>query len=227
MKRVLFVLGIALACAAAAQDNLPPPFPRLNATKLLENDRIVIWDIVWPNGQPTALHRHVYDQVGTYYASGGRRITQPDGTSRTTMTEVGAISTTRKGTTHIEEGNTDSPLRAVFIELKQATPASPTSGGGSPGRLLPSGDAKPAFDDERVRVRDVATFKGAEAALRGEPGGTVVVFLGSGRITRTGSDGRMEEVSVEPGTMRYIAPGGEERQTVVEGAPRMMVFELK
>src|SRR6266480_2824571 len=127
------VITLLLVCVVAlgAQVALPPPFPRTNATKLLDTDRITVWDIVWPKGQPTALHRHVYDQVGTYYARGGRLITTPDGAARTTMTAVGSLSTTRKGTTHIEEGNTDPPLRAVFIELLQgqgpATPATDTS----------------------------------------------------------------------------------------------------
>src|SRR5205823_7491175 len=75
--------------SVSAQPALPPPFPRANATKLLETDRIAVWDIVWPKGQPTAMHRHVYDQVGTYYASGGRLITTPDGATRAIVTEVG------------------------------------------------------------------------------------------------------------------------------------------
>ena len=122
MKRTLLILLPLLLAAVAAQD-LPPPFPRTNATKLLETDRINVWDIVWPKGQPTALHRHVYDQVGTYYARGGRLITATDGTERRGMTEVGSLSTTRKGTTHVEEGTTDPPLRAVFIELKKDEPS--------------------------------------------------------------------------------------------------------
>ncbi len=40
---------------------------------------------------------------------------------RTAVTKIGSLSTTRKGTTHIEDGNTDPPLRAVFIELKKET----------------------------------------------------------------------------------------------------------
>ena len=52
--------------AARSQSALPPPFPRANAKKLLDTDRITVWDIVWPKGQATAMHRHVYDQVGTY-----------------------------------------------------------------------------------------------------------------------------------------------------------------
>ena len=103
MRRLITPLIFVLLSltVAAQQPDLPPPFPRTNATRLLDNERINVWDIVWPQGQPTALHRHIYDQVGTYYARGGRKITTPDGESRTNMTEVGSLSTTRKGTTHI------------------------------------------------------------------------------------------------------------------------------
>src|SRR5207302_1250499 len=83
--------------------SLPPSFPRPNATKLVETDRIVVWDIVWPKEQPSPLHRHVFDQVGTYYQSGGRAITSLNGARSEATTPVGNISTTRKGTTHVEE----------------------------------------------------------------------------------------------------------------------------
>ena len=121
----------------AAQD-YPPAFPRPNATRLLENEQITVWDIVWPEGQPSPLHRHVYDQVGTYYQAGGRVITSLDGTKRNAMTAVGALSTTRRGTTHIEEGASDPPLRAVFIELKQDGPSGPAApASGVPSRVSP------------------------------------------------------------------------------------------
>src|SRR5207249_9381780 len=93
--------SLLLTAVVFAQD-YPPPYPRPNATRLVETDRIVVWDMAWPKDQPTPMHRHVHDQVGTYYQAGGRLITQPDGTKRTTFTNVGGISTTGKGTTHIE-----------------------------------------------------------------------------------------------------------------------------
>src|SRR5262245_58338191 len=117
------VASVVAAATTLGAQTYPPPFPRQNATKLMETERVVVWDIVWPKGQPSPLHRHVFDQVGTYYAAGGRVITDIKGEKRFTTTEVGAISTTRKGTLHIEEGTTDSPLRAVFIELKYETPS--------------------------------------------------------------------------------------------------------
>ena len=70
MKTIARFLALVTALqvpmpASAAGQSYPPAFPRQNATKLVETDRIVVWDIVWPKGQPSPLHRHVYDQVGT------------------------------------------------------------------------------------------------------------------------------------------------------------------
>lgn len=221
MMRSLILAALVLAAPTlTAQDSLPPPFPRTNATKLLENDRIVVWNIVWPKGQPTALHRHVYDQVGTYYARGGRAITTPDGNARQATTEIGSLSTTRKGTTHVEEGTTDPPLRAVFIELKRDEPAATTA-----DDQPTHSDAKQVLDDERVRVWDIAAMH--EDVFAGAPGGTVLVFLGTGRIREIDQAGKREEFAVVPGTMRYIAPGAEELQSAVQGAPRVISFELK
>ena len=44
--------------AARPSASLPPPFPRAGAKQLLDTDRVTVWDVVWPKGQPTPLHRH-------------------------------------------------------------------------------------------------------------------------------------------------------------------------
>jgi hypothetical protein len=220
----VMIAGILCASIVSAQSSLPPPFPRTNATKLLETDKIAVWDIVWPKGQPTAMHRHPHDQVGTYYARGGRVITQPDGTRRENMTEVGNLSTTRKGTTHIEEGATDPPLRAVFIELLQdsgpAAPASDTS-------ALAQAAAKPTLDDDRVTVWDVAWQPGAASLKYHASRDTVVVWLGTGKVRSVGANGSPTLIDVKAGTMRYLPHDSAETLEIVEGAPRTMFFQLK
>lgn len=221
-----FLMTLLLCTTAAAQPDLPPPFPRQNATKLLETDRIVVWDIVWPNNQPTALHRHVYDQVGTYYARGGRTITTPDGTARQATTEIGALSTTRKGTTHVEMGNTESPLRAVFIELKHDDASGILSAQNDISPTLPPQDARQAYDEPRVRVWDTTAMPGEDRSYRAR-NDTVVVYLSAGRLRITGDDGKAQELTVGPGSMRYVARRTAERVTLLEGTPRAMIFELK
>ena len=206
---------------------LPPPFPRANATKLLDTDRITVWDIVWPRGQPTAMHRHVYDQVGTYYASGGRLITTPDGRARAIVTEVGSLSTTRKGTTHIEEGNTDPPLRAVFIELKRETPSGlPDAdvGGSAP---FPRDGAKQVLDDDRVTAWDYTWGSGSQG-LRYRPAReTVIVWLGAGKVRVTPPSGAATERDVNAGAMHHLTAGSNETVEIVSGSPRAILFQLK
>ena len=228
---VLASAGLLVACLCAALPlafaqpaELPPPFPRKNATKLLENDRLNVWDIVWPNGEPTGLHRHIYDQVGTYYARGGRTITTPDGEARRNMTEVGALSTTRMGTTHIEEGNTDPPLRAVFIELKHTEPSG-LPAASVPASTLPSAAAKQVLDDERVTAWDV-TWSAQSGVTVTATRETVIVWLaeGSARSTR---DGTSTTLPVKAGTMRHLERGSTESIAMVAGSPRAIVFQLK
>jgi hypothetical protein len=228
MRRTLSVILVLVAaaalCAAVAAQDLPPPFPRTNATKLVETDRINVWDIVWPKGQPTALHRHIYDQVGTYYERGGRVITAPDGTERRGMTEVGSLSTTRKGTTHVEEGTTDPPLRAVFIELKKDTPsgAAPADVGGA---AFPRDGAKQVLDDDRVTAWDVMWT--AQTLRYRAPLDTVIVWLGDGRIRVTGGKDPASAVDIKAGSMRYLARGSAETLEIVSGSPRALFFQLK
>lgn len=228
MKQTAIVL-LLTACVAAlgAQTVLPPPFPRQNATKLLDTDRINVWDVAWPKGQPTALHRHVYDQVGTYYAPGGRVITPPAGAARTIDTPVGALSNTRKGTTHVEEGTTDPPLRAVFIELKAdaATGLPAAEVGGLPA--FPRADATRALDNDRVTAWDFVWVGGADGLRFRAARETVIVWLGVGTIRVTPGRGPATPIEVKAGTMRHVPRGSEETIEMVSGSPRTMLFELK
>jgi hypothetical protein len=229
---------IVTACAVAslagalagtrllAQQELPPPFPRTNATKLFENDRINVWNIVWPKGQPSPLHRHIYDQVGTYYERGGRTITTPDGQSRSAMTEVGSLSTTRKGTTHVEEGNTDPPLRAVFIELRQTTPSGkPAADVGQ--AALPREGAKQVLDDDRVIAWDLTWAAGAQGMKYRAPLETVIVWLGDGTLRVTPASGSPTTMPVKAGTMRHLDRGAAETLEMASGSPRAMIFQFK
>ena len=141
-----------IAFAISTQQPLPPPFPRPGVVKMLENARVVVWTISWLKGQPTALHRHAYDLVGSYYTSGNRVITEVDGTKRNVTNKAGEITFRQKGLTHIEEGTSDSPLRAVFIELKadSAATAATQSIDGAP--LFRDIGVRQLMDNPRVAV---------------------------------------------------------------------------
>ena len=229
MIRALLLIAPALAGASIvlqAQTH-PPAFPRTNATKLLETERIVVWDIVWPKGQPTPLHRHVYDQVGTYYQPGGRVITSVDGTKRETTTATGALSRTRRGTTHIEEGITDPPLRAVFIELKADTPAGEPPGPRDIQPALPvAGDAE-LHDDERVTVWDRTWRELGRPSYGKYYLSSIWVFLTDGALDVTPQGGAPSRLTVAPGQIRHVKAGTVETVRAVRGSPRAMIFSFK
>jgi hypothetical protein len=223
-----FVLCLAPALVAQSPAvSYPPAFPRPTAKMLLETDRVVVWDIVWPKGQPTPMHRHVYDQVGTYYAAGGRVITTPDGVSRSTMTQVGALSTTRKGTTHIEEGSTDPPLRAVFIELKHDVASGEPEAPSALPAAFPRDGAKSVLDDERVTIWDYTWRPGTRGIVSRYRRETLLIWLAGGTIRLEPQGGSSSIIEVAPGQIRYQRGGTVETDEALSGSPRAMIVAFK
>jgi hypothetical protein len=120
MGLLSLVMLPAVLVAQAAE--LPSPFPRPGTTKLLENDVVAVWNVSWLK-QKYPLHTHRYDLVGISYAEGDRIITQGDSPGRLVPTKAWVFQTNRAGVTHVAEGASDPPMRAVLIEVKSAAPA--------------------------------------------------------------------------------------------------------
>jgi hypothetical protein len=117
----LTALSLLLAIAAGQTAELPPPFPRPGTTNLLDNDVVAVWNVSWLK-QKYPLHTHRYDLVGISYFEGERIITQGDAPGRLERTKPWIFQTNRANVTHVEEGASDPPLRAVLIEVKSAAP---------------------------------------------------------------------------------------------------------
>lgn len=115
-------------------------------TKILENDAVAVWDVSWLK-QKYPLHTHRYDLVGISYAEGDRIITQGDAPGRLVPTKAWVFQTNRAGVTHVEEGASDPPMRAVLIEIK--APA-PRQDGGQPADGLRQVAGAPAWENNRA-----------------------------------------------------------------------------
>ena len=113
---------LMLAAVIAGQTaELPPPFPRPGTTPLLENQSVAVWNVSWLK-QQYPLHTHRYDLVGISYAEGDRIITQGTAPGRLVNTKAWVFQTNRANVTHVEEGASDPPMRAVLIEVKAPAP---------------------------------------------------------------------------------------------------------
>src|SRR5689334_8221629 len=116
-----FAWLLSFAVLSQATPQYPPPYPRPGTTQLLENEAIAVWDVAWLK-QKYPLHTHRYDLVGVSYVEGDRIITQGDAPGRLTTTKAWVFQSNVAGNTHVEEGASDPPMRAVLMEVKAASP---------------------------------------------------------------------------------------------------------
>jgi hypothetical protein len=95
----------------------PPAFPRPHAKKLLENDRVIVWNSVWLPGKPTPMHFHDKDVLVVFEANGTLQSTTPDGKSTVSEITFAKVSFNRRDRTH-SEMLLSGHARAVVVELK-------------------------------------------------------------------------------------------------------------
>ena len=147
------VIAALMTLLALGDQNYPPPYPRPGTKALIDNARAQVWDVSWPKtSAPPGIHRHLYDMTGLYYWPGDRVITAVDGSTRNISTKAGQIQWQLKGITHIEEGTSEDPLRAVMIELKGEGPSHKVEK--TAGIAAFTGAMMPLLDNERVTVWD-------------------------------------------------------------------------
>jgi hypothetical protein len=137
---------LLLTVIAAQAEQLPPPFPRPGTTPLLQNDMVAVWNVSWLK-QQYPLHTHRYDLVGISYVEGDRIITQGNAPGRLVNTKPWVFQTNRANVTHVEEGASDPPMRAVLIEVKTAAPRPPVT---APADGLRQVAGAPAWENNRA-----------------------------------------------------------------------------
>jgi hypothetical protein len=95
----------------------PLAFPRPNVKKVLENERVVIWDYTWTPGVPTPTHFHDKDVVVIYLEDGALRSTEPSGSSVINEHYFGFTKLNARNRAHTEQLVTGK-ARAIIVELK-------------------------------------------------------------------------------------------------------------
>jgi hypothetical protein len=194
---------VLLTVIAGQAPEPPPPFPRPGTTRLLENDVVVVWDVSWLK-QQYPLHTHRYDLIGVSYAEGDRIITQ-GGTGRLVHTKAWVFQTNRAGSTHVEEGASDPPMRAILIELKRAA----------------AGEAAAAAADGLRQVAGAPAFENSRAVA------WVVAPGSSGPAHRHVGDA-VELIFEGPAPKAVFVPAGTVHTGPAPGdGGRAFIFELK
>jgi hypothetical protein len=129
------IIGVATIAAQgdrAAAKKYPPQFPREGATKLFENEHVIVWEQV---GRPKEafMHKHIRDILNFGIdPGGGIGVLNPDGSkgggSPLTQTiynkRPNNITYTKAGLGPHAEVMTDpnNPGRSIFVEIKGTEP---------------------------------------------------------------------------------------------------------
>lgn len=95
----------------------PLAFPRPGVKKLLENERVIVWDYTWKPGVATPMHFHDKDVVVFFLEDGDLKSTTPDGQATVNAYTSGTVRFNARSRIHTEtlvRGN----QRAIIIELK-------------------------------------------------------------------------------------------------------------
>src|SRR5947207_2295155 len=75
----------------ATASKYPPAYPREGARKILENDRVILWDVTLENNRRTATHSHPYDILSVTLTPGAIRDIGPDGVIEERRFEAGQV----------------------------------------------------------------------------------------------------------------------------------------
>jgi hypothetical protein len=202
--RTLILMLLLLAQAQA----YPPPYPRPGTTKLLENERVIVWDVSWLR-QAYPTHRHVYDYAGIYYTSGDRIIVSPQGVRSPTSSVAWDTFSLPRGITHSEEGASEQPLRGVFLEFKEPQPLGTVDARTSPP-AFPGTSARQLRDSERVTIWELAPAPGPSGLTHLHARDAVIVAF----------------TKLKP-LVRFVERGTVHDDEQTGGADRVFGFEVK
>ena len=219
---MLQILTLVLAQA------YPPPFPREGATKLIENERVVVWEVEWQKGRKTAMHEHKLDLVGVFLADGQTRIVQPDGTSRVSEhSPLGEVTFGARGVIHSEEGVSETPRRAILVELKDAhvEPVEPRPG--TPV-AFPREGARKLLENDRLLVWGYEWTPGTRIPVHFHDKDVVVVWLAPGKLRSMPVDGEPTVSTRRFGEVTFNPRNRVHSEESIEGtSPRQVIIELK
>jgi hypothetical protein len=95
----------------------PLAFPRPGARKLLENERVIVWDYSWSLGVSNAMHFHDKDVVVLFLEDGDLKSTSPDGKEVVTTNTAGTVRFNARNRTHFET-LVRGKEHAIITELK-------------------------------------------------------------------------------------------------------------
>ena len=190
-----FFVGVVAITNGAAAQTYPPSYPRPNATKVLDNDRVTAWDVYWPGRPAHAVaypcHQRQFSiTLARRVAARSARLTANG--AKAHMSQVGSVNFVPAGTTHREEGMSEIPQHKIMLEIKPS-PLHPDVHGTAPGE-----GAVMVFENDRLVAWDMAWKPGVKISRPPDGLDFVTGFVDGGTI-RVATSSEPADISWGPG----------------------------
>ena len=218
------VIGYIVALAAMLLQT-PAPFSGDNATQIIDNPRVTVFDVPSTTGKPTSMHRHAYDTVVVYPSGGAVYVTGESGASGVASQSTAVFQP--KGVTHFDEGASGDASRAIVIELKDRVVAPIPNATGYQNAFPDRPGAKKVIDNARVVAWDYTWTPGEPTPVHFHDKDVVVVFLEDGTLRSTTLTGEVTFNEITVGKTMFNPRARLHREELIKGKARALIVELK
>jgi hypothetical protein len=192
--------ALQLKAQDASRDAIVAALPRPGAIEILNNERGRVWDVIYPPGMSTGMHRHPSDFVGVELVDTELKLTSSDGKEQIRPIRRGQIYMQPQGLTH----NTSQ----------------------TPDGFAAAG-AKRVADNARVILWDATWPQGEAAKSFFQTHDMFLVPIDVGILSITSTDEPERSLPVAAGQVVFLGGGHLRTIRSTQGSVRAAVVELK
>jgi beta-alanine degradation protein BauB len=175
-------------------------------------------------GAKLPMHSHpAYVAVGL--GNDVSRYTFPDGKSSKEKTKAGQAQFSQP-VTHASENIGGTAMESVMVELKTKPVDTVLTGASDMVKLNPHA-CKVEKDNEYVRITRVKLPPHGKLAMHAHASTNVVVYLSGGHSKATTADGKSEESTIAPGTVKVNRSVEHSNENLDDKPTEAVVVELK
>jgi hypothetical protein len=215
--RLLAILALLLAPAQQTREpqqtrdlqQTRDPLTLNGAKPLIDNDRVTVWDFTWTRGVPEALERRTSNSVWISVSP-----------------SAGEVRFWPKGTERQAPQSSSMPVRTIVIDLKDF-PVRPLKNTSGFPNAFPRPGNKKILENDRVIVWDYTWTPGQPTPMHFHDKDVVVVYLKDGLLKSTTLDGQSVVNTLSAGLTKFNVRDRTHTETLVEGASRAIITELK
>jgi quercetin dioxygenase-like cupin family protein len=215
--------GAAWAAAAvllAAGKAMAAPAP------VIDNDRVVVWNLTLSRGQPASAARSDLDEVVIFPGGGQFRATEPKGSPRLVRYRPGAAIFVPRGTERPGALLSISRAQVVVVALKDRTspPVAPVEG---LPPAFPRAGAVKVLENDRVVAWNYSWRPGVTTPMHHHDKDAVLVFRFDGALESIARDGTSIVTAHKAGEILFNPANRVHSERLVAARQSAIIVELK